>query len=525
MENQGWVEEGHVFQGTSAQSGPIPPKIHQDLLYATALEPTAPAPFSPVWQMSPVPEDSTVVNFDLLSSDRFFALEQYVDSHRISAISDVVPISEILGNSVGFEDENPRSIVLQPIFEDFLDTSAVVGHYLAVVEWERYFSGVLHEGANGVVVVLRNSCKQAYTFSVYGHEAIFLGEGDLHDSSYNKYKKSAELFDPAESIRTQEDDHCFYKIDLYPSDSLKEEYVSADPIIYTVIVLAIMFGTALSFFLYEVLVQQRQQQVLDKVAKTQAIVSSLFPENVRDRLLHGDDNDEGGPKRGKDKNALYGKQGLKSFLDEAKAGDMDIIGESKPIADLFPHTTVGYQERESCEMSGLTDALTLASTFFAFFRSCLLIFLDSLRGLPSENQRKSLFCSRQFISHLTRLPSSAVCLRYVPTDDSYRKIRTGTHNTISQQVETVGDCYVAVCGLPEPRKDHAVVMSLFARDCMMKMKELVRELEVTLGPDTADLANRFGLHSGPCTAGEMSRRKCNGFQLNDCQQMLAFRCT
>jgi class 3 adenylate cyclase len=32
------------------------------------------------------------------------------------------------------------------------------------------------------------------------------------------------------------------------------------------------------------------------------------------------------------------------------------------------------------------------------------------------------------------------------------------------KVETIGDCYVAVCGLPDPRKDHAVVMARFARD-------------------------------------------------------------
>lgn len=74
------------------------------------------------------------------------------------------------------------------------------------------------------------------------------------------------------------------------------------------------------------------------------------------------------------------------------------------------------------------------------------------------------------------------------------------------------DCYVAVAGLPEPRKDHAVVMALFARDCMEKMQELVRQLEVTLGPDTGDLANRFGLHSGPCTAGVLRGERAR-FQL------------
>jgi class 3 adenylate cyclase len=55
------------------------------------------------------------------------------------------------------------------------------------------------------------------------------------------------------------------------------------------------------------------------------------------------------------------------------------------------------------------------------------------------------------------------------------------------KVETVGDCYVAMAGLPEARKDHAVVMVKFAYDCIKKASEVTRKLEVLLGPDTADL--------------------------------------
>lgn len=53
------------------------------------------------------------------------------------------------------------------------------------------------------------------------------------------------------------------------------------------------------------------------------------------------------------------------------------------------------------------------------------------------------------------------------------------------KVETVRDSYVAVCGLPVKRNDHAIVMAGFAKDCIKAMKPLVEELEISLGPDTS----------------------------------------
>jgi class 3 adenylate cyclase len=69
------------------------------------------------------------------------------------------------------------------------------------------------------------------------------------------------------------------------------------------------------------------------------------------------------------------------------------------------------------------------------------------------------------------------------------------------KVETVGDCYVAACGVPMVRKDHAVAMARFSRNCLFKINELTRALEVSLGPDTADLGFLIGLHSGSVTGG------------------------
>lgn len=80
------------------------------------------------------------------------------------------------------------------------------------------------------------------------------------------------------------------------------------------------------------------------------------------------------------------------------------------------------------------------------------------------------------------------------------------------QVETVGDCYVAACGLPDPRPDHALVMARYACDCKDAMQKIRRKLEKQLGPDTRALDMRFGLHSGPVTAGVI-RGKNPRFQL------------
>lgn len=43
-------------------------------------------------------------------------------------------------------------------------------------------------------------------------------------------------------------------------------------------------------------------------------------------------------------------------------------------------------------------------------------------------------------------------------------------------------------------KNETVIAARFARDCMKKMKETVLKLEVSLGPDTADLDLRIGMH-------------------------------
>jgi class 3 adenylate cyclase len=80
------------------------------------------------------------------------------------------------------------------------------------------------------------------------------------------------------------------------------------------------------------------------------------------------------------------------------------------------------------------------------------------------------------------------------------------------KVETIGDCYVAVTGLPDPQPLHALIMTEFAIECIQRMTSLVRKLQGKLGEGTEDLSMRLGLHSGPVTAGVL-RGERSRFQL------------
>jgi len=94
----------------------------------------------------------------------------------------------------------------------------------------------------------------------------------------------------------------------------------------------------------------------------------------------------------------------------------------------------------------------------------------------------------------------------------YRAFDHAARKYVVFKVETIGDCYVAVTGLPEPQDDHAVRMVKFARECLLRLHDWTRQLEVRLGPETGDLGLRVGLHSGPVTAGVLRGDKSR-FQL------------
>jgi hypothetical protein len=104
-------------------------------------------------------------------------------------------------------------------------------------------------------------------------------------------------------------------------------------------VATIFVFTALMFLVYDRLVERRQRMILAKAVQSSAIVSSLFPKNVRDRLMQANENDKAG-------NVAGSNHRLKSFLSGDSKQSEDNL---QPIADLFPNCTVLF-----ADISGFT---------------------------------------------------------------------------------------------------------------------------------------------------------------------------
>ena len=69
-----------------------------------------------------------------------------------------------------------------------------------------------------------------------------------------------------------------------------------------------------------------------------------------------------------------------------------------------------------------------------------------------------------------------------------------------EKIKTIGDAYMAVCGLPEPCDDHAER----ALGMAVRMLEIVREFGAERG---TPLSVRIGVNSGPVVAGIIGRSK------------------
>lgn len=333
----------------------------------------------------------------------------------------------------------PHAFIMVPVYEDFVEANGThVGFLVGITLMNNLLDRLLPPGTDGIVAVVKDTCGKSLSFELSSGKAKFLGDEDLHDIEFDEFERFEHNIEMYEETV---DGLCQHDLHLYPSAKLRATFDTNNAAIYSSVIALAFFCTFILLIVYDLMVNRRQNKVMKAASRTQAIVTSLFPKDIGRKLVEEAYKDSSGQK-----DDAWKKPAVQSILGRDGQINADANKESKaPLADLFPEATVLFGD-----IVGFTawSSMREPSQVFALLETLYSAY-DELAA------RRKVF-----------------------------------------KVETVGDCYVAVCGLPEARKDHATVMVRFARDCLDVMHIKLHQLAVDLGPDTVELGMRIGLNSG-----------------------------
>jgi Adenylate and Guanylate cyclase catalytic domain len=371
------------------------------------------APYAPMYAISYRGDEYVPPLYDLLSDP--------VRGRALTAVmfNGKAAISEMRSREGPYYQYHTPSVnglssdLYYPVFSDESESRLVVGAIGFEFTWNSFLTGAVPVISDRVSLVAENTCGQVQTYVIDPVSNILVTQGstDLHDRKYDTMVHSTtyEEYDTILKVsgpRLAQAQYCSYRFKVFPTQQFEAKYVTSDPIVYAAAAGLIIVVTSLVFLFYDVTVRRRQAKIMASAKRTNDIVTSLFPESVRGRLY------ERAAGAAMTSNFSIGEQDSRYFSSarSVSAAPSDSIFGSDPIADLFPHTTVMFLD------------------------------IEGFTAWSSERDPSQVFKLLESLYH--------------GFDAVARQLGVF-------KVETIGDCYVAVAGLPRPRKDHAVGTSFF----------------------------------------------------------------
>ena len=269
-----------------------------------------------------------------------------LDTAPPGGMSDPDPLTMFYATVFSFHSEKtvnytgePVSSVYVPVMDSFGKNRKTVAILLATLQWESYFQNILTDATQPVRVVLSNTCEDTFTYEIRGSQAAFVGKGNLANLNYEDMAISVGLdenndliIEPNTIALTLNQEICRYTLQIYPTREGDDYHNNAFPLIITLTVAAVFLMTAAVFYFYDVMVERRQKVVLDTAQRSTAIVSSIFPKNVRDQLLQA-------PVQGNATKLRFLADARKHDSQAGVTSPANVDISSGPIADLFPNCT------------------------------------------------------------------------------------------------------------------------------------------------------------------------------------------
>lgn len=355
-------------------------------------------PFSPVWTMSPAPpmNDTTIISYNLRDRPVFEKAIGITSYTRNPVFLDVCDQSAWFG--IATNKDILQTVVAFPVFNGFGPDALVIGMYTAIVPWLVFFQDNLVFGK--LVMVMTNTCDEIFTFEIDGQHATFLGEEDLHDPRYDHLAfvaPFADFYNPQDLEMTGDSDPCVYTMMVYPTQTLEAQYNTMNPLYYSLVVVAIFGFTALAFLIFDCLVTKRQANILSTAKKQNAIVASLFPAKIHEKLM--EELDTGGQNGDNTKKFHTSNDNRnRNILEDASYLDFTV---DKPIADLFPATTIMFADivgftgtfiRLQVLRVSLLQYISIESHLPKTIRPKHLLLCHAQHGAPPASRIMSLLC-------------------------------------------------------------------------------------------------------------------------------------
>ncbi|KAL7485159.1 hypothetical protein ACHAW6_010767 [Cyclotella cf. meneghiniana] len=488
----------------------------------------------PVWQIAPIQTNEKAVMFNLHSEpNRMRALDDMLTFRvvTLTAILQLVQDTEL----------RPSAILFYPVFDEFNDTVKqsernVVGSISVVFSWDDLLRSILPNYIKGMICVLKSSIGQMYSYSVSGGEVTLLGEGDLHDPKFTEmgrtFNANLALTDETTGVV---DNLITYSLSIYPSQEFEDQYITNRATIYTAGVVLIFVCTAGLFLLYDYLVENRQQRTARLAKQTSTIVDSMFPAAFRERLY-------------KSTNASApGGTGRRTSINGPAPGaprrrsSINSDGVHKAAAEFVAARRLSDGTQDTLRASNTTPAGIKPSRRFSTGTTKTLKQIDKFmknvrcldQGLELQGEDGEDEPIAELFLDTSIMFSDIVGFTKWSSERSPHEVFKLLERLFWEfddiaarlnvfKLGTIGDCYIAVTGIPDPIDDHATLLTQFAFECRDKVREVCADLEAE-GLDTAKLDMRFGIHSGAITAGILrgtkSRFELFGDTINTASRM------
>jgi len=210
--------------------------------------------------------------------------------------------------------------------------------------------------SSGLRVVFDNPCNPTFTYQINdGLSVEFLGAGDHHEPQYDYLLVEARLLDLDQySINEKtytgypvEEELCQFTLRVYPSTIMQASFKTMNPVIYTVIVLVIFIFVSFAFVLFDWAVERRQRIVMKSAVNTRTLINSIYPSNVRDRLLREEEvklEMSQSRKRSAKASAFLNTESESKSSDRTRTHRSEHTVVPAPIADVFHETTVLFAD-------------------------------------------------------------------------------------------------------------------------------------------------------------------------------------